>query len=206
MDVRDLGGHLDFTRRARAGTLSKRVKEASHEVAAVRALPLCFSICQLGCTLLRHRMLLPPLLALSGLAIVRAVWSNKMHLANAPVILGLLDGPGGVDPGFYIVWARFRMMRRYLAYFPEEEPHIFHMLDLISRGAEEHVEIGFAWEGEEREWLWAALPPLRMMTGLVLFSMPGISVSLHSWLRGRVFGVLNWLILSALYNYLTLPT
>ena len=34
----DLGGHLDFTRRARAGTLSRRVREATHGVAAVGAL------------------------------------------------------------------------------------------------------------------------------------------------------------------------
>ena len=30
------------------------------------------------------------------------------------------------------------MMRRYLAYCPEEEPRIFRMLDLISRGAQGH--------------------------------------------------------------------
>ena len=29
LDVRDLGGHLDFTYRARAGTLSRRVGEAT---------------------------------------------------------------------------------------------------------------------------------------------------------------------------------
>ena len=29
-------------------------------------------------------------------------------------------------------------MRRYLAYCPEEEPRIFRMLDLISRGAQGH--------------------------------------------------------------------
>ena len=34
-NVRDLGGHLDFTKRARAGTLSKRVGEATVGVAAV---------------------------------------------------------------------------------------------------------------------------------------------------------------------------
>ena len=33
LDVRDLGGHLDFTFRARAGTLSKRVGEATFGVA-----------------------------------------------------------------------------------------------------------------------------------------------------------------------------
>ena len=42
LDVRDLGGHLDLTRRARAGTLPKRVGEATVGVAAVGALPLDF--------------------------------------------------------------------------------------------------------------------------------------------------------------------
>ena len=55
-------------------------------------------------------------------AIVRAVWSSKMPLANTPAILNLLDGPVSVDPALHIVWVRFRMMRRYLAYCPEEEP------------------------------------------------------------------------------------
>ena len=40
LDVRNLGGHLDFALRARAGTFSRRVKEATHGVAAVGALPL----------------------------------------------------------------------------------------------------------------------------------------------------------------------
>ena len=39
LDVRDLGGHLDFTFRARAGTLSNRVREATFGVASVGALP-----------------------------------------------------------------------------------------------------------------------------------------------------------------------
>ena len=42
-------------------------------------------------------------------AIVRAVWSSKMPLANAPAILSLLDGPVDVDPAFHIVWARLRI-------------------------------------------------------------------------------------------------
>ena len=66
-------------------------------------------------------------------AIVRAVWSSKMPLANAIAILNLLDGPVGVDPAFHIVWSRLRMMRRYLAYNPDEEFRIFRLLDLISR-------------------------------------------------------------------------
>ena len=66
-------------------------------------------------------------------AIVRAVWSSKMPLAIAPAILNLLDGPVGLDPAFHIVWSRFGVMRRFLAYCREEEPRIFRMLDLISR-------------------------------------------------------------------------
>ena len=52
------------------------------------------------------------------------------------------------------------MMRRYLAYCPDEEPRIFRMLDLISRGAQGQdpvhlllvsaAELGFAWDGAER--------------------------------------------------------
>ena len=44
LDVRDLGGHLDPTLWARAGTLSKRVKDATHGVAAVGALLLGFKV------------------------------------------------------------------------------------------------------------------------------------------------------------------
>ena len=47
LDVRDLGGHLDFTYRARAGTLSRRVGRvgrATVGVAAVGALPLGFQV------------------------------------------------------------------------------------------------------------------------------------------------------------------
>ena len=44
LDVRDLGGHLGFTNRARAGTLSCRVKSATAGVAAVGALPLGFQV------------------------------------------------------------------------------------------------------------------------------------------------------------------
>ena len=141
LDVWDPGGHLDFTRRARAGALSNRVKEATLGVTAVGALPFGFqfklglarvSICRLVYMLLRHLMFLLLPLSPSGLLIVRSVWSCKMRLASTPVILSLLDGPVGVDPAFHVIWARFRMMRWYLACCPEEEPRIYRMLDLIS--------------------------------------------------------------------------
>ena len=44
LDVRDLGGHLDFTFSARAGTLSKGVRDATLGVASVGALPLGFQV------------------------------------------------------------------------------------------------------------------------------------------------------------------
>ena len=120
LDVRDLGGHLDFTGRAPAGTLSKRVRDATVGVAAVGALPLGFPV-QLG--LVRGKYLPAGLHAAEAsyvssssisafrAAIVRAVWSSRMP----PAILNLLDGPVGIDTAFHIVWARFRMMGRYLA-------------------------------------------------------------------------------------------
>ena len=91
MDVRDLGGHLDFTRRARAGTLSKRVGEATVGFAAVGALLLGFQV-KLG--LVRGKYLPAGLHAAEAsyvsssaisafrAGIVRAVWSTKMPLAS----------------------------------------------------------------------------------------------------------------------------
>ena len=143
LDVMDLGGHLDSTRRARAGSLSKRVVDATVGVAAVGALPLGFQV-KLG--LVRGEYLPVGLHAAEAsyvsssfisafrAAIARAVWSSTMPLANTPAILNLLDGPVGIDPAFHIIWARLRMMCRYLAYCPGEEPRIFmRMSDLISR-------------------------------------------------------------------------
>ena len=155
-------------------------------VAAVGALPLGFQV-KLG--LVRGKYLPAGLHAAEAsyvssspisafrAAIVRAVWSSKMPLADAPTVLNLLDGLVGVDPAFHMVRSRFRMMRRYLAYCPEEEPRIFRMLDLISRCAQGHgpvhlllisaAELCFAWNGDEKGWVRVSLPPLRMMAGPV---------------------------------------
>ena len=207
LGVRDLGGHLDFTRRARAGTLSKQVGGvATVGVAAVGALPLGFQV-KLG--LVRGKYLPAGLHAAEAsyvssssisafrAAIVRAVWSTEMPLASTPSTLNLLDGPVGVDPAFHIVWARYRMMRRYLAFCPDEEPRIFRMLDLIFRGAQGHgpvhlpivspAEVGFAWDGAEKGWAQVSLPPLRMMTGPIQHFYSSI---LDAWRYG-VFAKLS---------------
>ena len=100
LDVKGLGGHLDFTVRARAGTLSKRVREATFGVAAVGASPLGF---QVKLRLVRGKYLPAGLHAAEAsyvsssstsafrAAIVPALWSSKMPLAVAPALLNLLD-------------------------------------------------------------------------------------------------------------------
>ena len=127
--------------------MSCRVKEATAGVATVGALPLGFQV-KLG---LERSKYIPAGLhaaeasyvsasSLSAFraAIVRAVWSSKMPMAHTPAVLNLFDGRVGVDPAIHIVWVRFHMMRRSLAYCPGEEPRIFRMLDLISRGPPGH--------------------------------------------------------------------
>ena len=104
LDVRDLGGHLDFTYRARAGTLSHRVGKATvgkHLPAGLHAAEASY-VSSSSISSFRA-------------ATVRAVWSTMMPLANSPAILNLLDGPVDVDPAFHVIWSRFRMMRRFLA-------------------------------------------------------------------------------------------
>ena len=90
----------------------------------------------------------------------------------------------------------FVMMRRYLAYCPEEEPWIFRMLDLISRGAQGHgpvhlllisaAELGFAWDGDERGWVRVSLPPLRMMTGPIQHFRTAILEAWHFHVFSRL--------------------
>ena len=76
-------------------------------------------------------------------------------MSHSGTVLSLLDGPEGVDPGFCVVWFRFRLMRRYLAYRPDEFAGIGRLLDLVREGAPGHgpvhllvrsaAEIGFKW-------------------------------------------------------------
>ena len=51
-------------------------------------------------------------------AIARAVWSKKLPMTNTTALPGLLDGPWGSDPAFFIIWSGFRQLRRCLAYRP----------------------------------------------------------------------------------------
>ena len=64
-------------------------------------------------------------------AIARAVWSKKLPMTNTPALLSLLDGPWVSDPAFFTIWNRFRQLRRYLAYRPDDEARIFRLLDYL---------------------------------------------------------------------------
>ena len=188
LDVRDLGGHLDVTFRAVAGTLNSRVI-----ITAVGALLLEFQR-MLG--MVRSKCLPGRLHGCEGAAIsvsafgsvrsavARAVWSKKLTMTNTPALLNLLDGPWGSDPAFFIIWSRFRQLRRCLSCRPDEENRffrlfeeelIFRLFDYASTGSPGHGPIhlliqsaeenGFFWDSEQAGWIRPGLPPLRMMTG-----------------------------------------
>ena len=184
LDVRDLGGHLDVTLRAVAGTLSNRVCIATTQVPAVGALPLGFQR-MLG--MVRSKYLPGGLHGCEGAAVsvialssfrsakARAVWSKKLPMINTPALLSLLDGPWGSDPAFIIIWNRFRQLRRYLAYRPDDQDRIFVywiMPLLVPRGMDPFIfsfsllmKLFFFWDSEQAGWIRPGLPPLRMMTG-----------------------------------------
>ena len=154
------GRHLDTTRRRRNSTLAGRVVGLLAAVLVVMALPLDF-VGKLR--VLRTKLLPGALHAVEGArisslllrrlrsAFVSAVWSRKMPLAHVGAVLTLLDGPSGCDPGFYVVWSRFRLLRRYLAYRPMEVPRIYALLGLAADGCPGHgsssLSCGERWRG-----------------------------------------------------------
>ena len=79
-------------------TLSRRVKEATHWVAAVGALPQGVRV-KLG--LVGGKHLPAGLHAVEASYVSGSVWTGL-------VILNLLDGLVGVDPASHIMWTRFR--------------------------------------------------------------------------------------------------
>ena len=121
LDVRDLGGHIDVSLRALAGTLRSRVKIATTQVISVGTLPMGFQrmlgrVCSKylpgglhGC---EGAAISVSELSVFRAAVARAVWSKKLPMTNTPALLSLLDGPWGSDPAFFIIWSRFRQQAR----------------------------------------------------------------------------------------------
>ena len=168
LDVRDLGGHLDVTYRSRGCTLAARVREVLKVVWMVSALPLDYcgklrflrtkfipaALHGIEASLLSHRSYLR-----LKAAFVRACWSSKMR----------------VHPGFCIVWFRFRLLRRYLAYRPDESARVGRLPELVTGGAPGHgplhllvrsaAKIGFRWCPRSFSWSRPGLPRLPFLDG-----------------------------------------
>ena len=132
LDVRDPGGHLDTTLRRCSASFSVRGFLVKQRWLIVAASPLDFH----GRRRVMRIVFIPGALrgieasllsqsSLLGLrdALVAAVWSKRQPLARGGSVLSLLDGPEGC--GFCIVWFRFRMLRRYLAYRSNEERRLY---------------------------------------------------------------------------------
>ena len=147
LDVRDLRGHLDATQRALAGTLSSGVKRSHischfswsplHGVSSNardgvfqmlgRWAPWMSRGCYLGqCT---------QCLRICG---GTCILVQKIPRTNTPALLRLLDGLWGSDPAFFVVWSRFRQLRRYLACRPGEVDRIYRLLACFSFGTPGH--------------------------------------------------------------------
>ena len=62
---------------------------------------------------------------------------------NSGVVLSLLDDPAGGDPGFHVVWSRFRIIRRSMGYQPGETGRTNQMLQHVSLGCVGHGHIHF---------------------------------------------------------------
>ena len=179
LDTRDLGGHLDTTCRRRNSTLAGRVLWLLNAVLVVMALPLDFAG---KLRILRTKFLPGALHAIEGSrisfsllqrlrsAFVSAALSWKMPLAHVGAFLSLLNGPPGCDPGFFVLWCRFRLLRRYLAFRPLEVPRIYALLELVAGGCPGHgpvhlvVEsagiVGFSWDPLNWVWKRPGLPGL----------------------------------------------
>ena len=72
---------------------------------------------------------------LADTSLCKIVWSRRQPFANTGAVLSLLDGPSGCDPAFFcVVWFRFRMLRRYLAYRPGEVRKLYRLIDSVPEG------------------------------------------------------------------------
>ena len=90
------------------------------------------------------------------------VWSRRQHFTSVGAVLSLLDGPSGCDPASCVVWFRFRMLRRYLAYCPGEMSRVYPLMESAAECSPGHgpahlliqsaAEIGFRWDPGELAW------------------------------------------------------
>ena len=149
LDVQDLRGHLDTTSRGWSATLATRVR-----LVVSRAVHVLYPVL---CVVLR-----PPIWRKLRSSLFKVAWSRRQPLANMGAVLSVLDGPQGCDPAYFVVWFRFRMVRGYIAYRPDEVGVVYHLLGMVTEGCPGHgpvhlpvesaSEVGFGWDLDVLGW------------------------------------------------------
>ena len=86
----------------------------------------------------------------------------------------MLSGTG-CDPAFCVVWLRFRMPRRFLAYRLGDVSRVYRLLEHVADGRPGHgpahllvesaAEIGFVWSPELVRWVREGLLALSNLAG-----------------------------------------
>ena len=112
---------------------------------------------------------------------------------------------------FYVVWCRFRMLRRYMAYNSSvhELARVYSLLRVVSVGAPGHgpvhflvssaLSLGFSWDSDGCVWIRPGLPALAPFSFFgKLFGMLGELRLLVTLVLGLVFGVAGIWIFSVL--------
>ena len=84
-----------------------------------------------------------------------------------------MDGPTGCDLAFFVVWFRFRLLRRYLALWPSQVGRAYRLLEVVGKGSPGHgpihllsaraAEIGFRWDPLALSW---SRPGLHLLSNL----------------------------------------
>ena len=173
LDVRDLGGHHDTTLHGWSCSLAFCVRFVIFRLVPVFALPLDFHV---RLWVLRS-MFIPGAFHGIEASFLAGTSMRKLRAAILGVgaVRNLLDGPSGCDPAYCVVWFRFRMLRRYLAYPPREVSRVYRLLGSAAEGSLGHgpahlliqsaAEIGFRWDLEELAWCRPGLPLLSNLSG-----------------------------------------
>ena len=98
--------------------------------------------------------------------------SGGLRLASPGAVLSLLDGPVDSDPGFLVVWCRFRMLRGHMGYNSSvhELARVYSLLRVVSVGAPGDgpvhlllsgaASLGFSLDSDLCVWLTLGLPAL----------------------------------------------